>query len=111
MMSEGDLNVTIKVFRFDPSVDPKPRYDSFTIPYDEEETILGILKQIARDHDPSLVFRESCRIGNCSLCSMKVNGKPILACRKPMKDYGRTDLMIEPLHRETVIRDLVCLME
>ncbi|HUL29314.1 MAG TPA: 2Fe-2S iron-sulfur cluster-binding protein, partial [Thermodesulfobacteriota bacterium] len=105
-MSEEDLNITIKVFRFDPSMDPKPRYDSFTIPYDEEETILGILKRIVRDHDPSLVFRESCRIGNCSLCSMKVNGKGVLACRKPMKDFGKMDLVIEPLHQDKVIRDL-----
>jgi len=110
-MTGEDFYVTVKVFRFDPSVDSEPRYDSFKVSYDEEETILGVLKRIAKDHNPSLVFRESCRIGNCSLCTMKVNGKGILACRKPMKDFGKVDLVIEPLHREKVIRDLVCTME
>ncbi len=110
-MAAEDLKVTIRVFRFDPSVDSKPRYDSYRIPYDEEETILGLLKRIVKDYDASLVFRESCRIGNCSLCSMKVNGKGVLACRKPMKDFGKMELVIEPLHQDKVIRDLVCLME
>jgi succinate dehydrogenase / fumarate reductase, iron-sulfur subunit len=110
-MNGEDLTVNVKVFRFDPSIGPTPRYDSFKILYDEEETILGVLKKIAKEQDPSLGFRESCRIGNCTICGMKVNGKGVLACRKPLKDFGKVDLVIEPLHGEKVIRDLVCDME
>ena len=103
-----DGYIMIKVFRFDPSVDAKPRYDSFQVPYDKEETILGILKYITQRHDPNLGFRESCRIGNCGICSIKVNGKGVLACRKALGEFNTQELVFDPLHENKVIRDLVC---
>lgn len=109
-MNEEDRYVTIKVFRYDPSVDKEPHYDSFRVRYDEEETILGVLKYIVEHDDPSLAFRESCRIGNCGICTIKVNGKGVLACREILKNFDTPEMVLEPFHQDRVIRDLVCHM-
>jgi len=110
MKSGKDHYVTVKIFRFDPSIHSEPRYDTFQVRYDEEETILGVLKDIAQHRDPTLVFRESCRIGNCGICTVKVNGKPVLACRKTLEDFDIDKIVIDPLHENNVICDLVCEM-
>jgi succinate dehydrogenase/fumarate reductase iron-sulfur protein len=107
MSDEGQF-VSVQIFRFDLSVDAKPHYDTFRVPLDEEETILGVLKYVVKHHDPSLAFRESCRIGNCMACNVKVNGKGVVACRKTLKDFGGGKLVLDPVSEEKVIRDLVC---
>jgi succinate dehydrogenase/fumarate reductase iron-sulfur protein len=102
--------LSVRVFRFDPSVDVEPYYDSFIVPYDEQETLLGVLKYIVEHHDPSLAFRESCRIGNCVICTVRANGRRMLACRQTLRDLGTDELTIEPAYQDRVIRDLVCEM-
>ena len=109
-MSNEAQFVTVKVFRFDPAADSKPHYDTFQVAYDEGETVLGVLKSIAKYHDPGLAFRESCRIGNCAICHVKVNGKPVIACRKTLKEFETRELVLDPFNEARVIRDLVCLM-
>ena len=109
MSNEGQF-ISVQIFRFDPSIDAKPRYDTFQVPFDEEETILGVLKYVVKHHDPGLAFRESCRIGNCMACNVRVNGKGVVACRKALKDFGRDGLVLDPISEEKVIRDLVCIL-
>ncbi len=100
----------VKVFRYDPAHDREPHYDTFEIPYDEQETIMGVLKQIAEHHDGSLAFRESCRIGNCLICTVKVNGRKLLSCRETLKDFEGDELVLEPAADDQVIRDLICII-
>jgi len=107
-MTDACDTVRVKVFRFDPSVDAEPRYDTFEVPYDDQETILGVLKYIAQHHDSSLAFRESCRIGNCVVCGVKVNGHGATACRKILKEFDTRELVVEPSRLDHIIRDLVC---
>ena len=109
-MNKEPQLLTLRIFRFDPSVDSKAHYDTFQVPYDEEETILGLLKYVVEHHDPSLAFRESCRIGNCTVCTIKVNGKGVIACRKTVKDFGTHELSFDPIHEDKVVRDLVCVV-
>ena len=46
-VAEGKKDIKVKVFRFDPSVDEKPRYVTYEIPYDkvmeEKMTVLTAL--------------------------------------------------------------------
>lgn len=109
MSAAGD-SITVRVFRFDPGVDAAPRYDAFQLPYDEQETIMGVLKTIAERFDGSLAFRESCRIGDCLICTVKVNGKRLLACQRTLKEFDAAELVIEPADEDKVIRDLVCVV-
>jgi len=106
----ADHALTVRVYRFDPTRDQEPHYDSFEMPYDEQQTIMGVMKYIAEHHDSSLAFRESCRIGNCLICTVKVNGRKVLSCRETLKDFEGDELVLEPAAEESVIRDLVCTM-
>ena len=36
---------------------------------------------IQRRHDPSLGFRYSCRVGMCGTCTLRLDGRSVLACQ------------------------------
>lgn len=95
----------IKIFRFDPSKDERPGYDSFEgIDY-EGYTVLHVLDYIYRKRDTSLAFRGAlCTKGYCGGCSVMVNGKPVLACQT----QAQKEMIIEPHPCFKVIKDLVC---
>lgn len=101
-MTDGDA-IRVKVFRFDPQRDEGPRYDSFELPVEAGRTVLGVLKTIYENYDPSLAFYHSCRIGKCTGCHVKVNGKVRLACTELVE--GR-EVQIDPMPG-VLVRDLV----
>jgi succinate dehydrogenase/fumarate reductase iron-sulfur protein len=68
--------------------------------------ILDLLVSIQRDHDPTLAFRYSCRIGACGTCTVQVDGRPALACLAIVGDAVGA-IRIEPLGGLPVIRDLI----
>lgn len=94
---------TLKVYRFDPDVDQKPRYQTYTVPYESGLSILNILQYVSDNIDPSLSYYYSCRIGKCNGCLMMVNGKPTRVCTQPPENQ----MTIEPLEGFKVIKDLV----
>lgn len=102
--------VTFKVFRFNEETDYLPYYNTYTLDVTHEEVALDILNRIKWDHDGSLSYRRSCRHGICGVCSIKVNGKGILACKSRLFDlielFGN-ELTIEPLSTKRVIKDLI----
>lgn len=70
-------------------------------------TVLDALMSIREDLDGTLAFRYACRMGICGICTVKVNGRPRLACSTKLGDLGTQELFIEPIHDKGVIRDLV----
>jgi fumarate reductase (CoM/CoB) subunit B len=95
--------VLARVFRYDPSRDDKPRYETYEVPYEKNMRVLDVLRSIQENHDHSLAFRYSCRRRRCGTCSVFVNGKPVLACFEAAK----REMVIEPLPHLPIIRDLV----
>jgi succinate dehydrogenase/fumarate reductase-like Fe-S protein len=95
---------TVKIFRSDPKDNSKTWYDSFTVPFEKGQSILGVMKYIYENLDPSLAFYDSCRIGKCTGCHIQVNHKTRLACTT-ITNGG--DLTLEPLHGYPIVRDLV----
>lgn len=95
--------VTARVFRYDPSRDDKPRYETYDVPYAKDMRILDVLHYIQENYDGSLAFRYSCRRRRCGTCTVMVNSKPVLAC------FGgaEKEMTIEPLPNLPIIRDLV----
>lgn len=95
----------VKVFRFDPSKDKEPRYDTFKVPLLENMSVLGVLHHIYEKMDSSLAFYFSCRgsYNKCGGCMMLVNGKAIMACDAP----AESEMKIDPLPKKKIIRDLV----
>jgi len=97
--------VTAKVFRFNPLIDSKPRFDEFTLPYSSSVTVLRVLRYIYEHLDPTLAFRNyHCGASVCGCCRVTVNGKRNKSC-SILVQPGET-VIIEPHDREKVIRDL-----
>ena len=102
-MSDKENKIQAKVFRYDPSVETAPHYEDYEVPWNEQETILGVLDYIRTNYDPSIAYRDSCLYGCCAICIVKVNGKNVLACNTVVKE---AELLIEPANRDKVLRDL-----
>lgn len=69
-------------------------------------TVLDLLREIQRSHDPTLGFRYSCRVAMCGTCAVRVDGRSTLACRAVVApDVERVE--IGPLAGLPVVRDLI----
>jgi succinate dehydrogenase / fumarate reductase iron-sulfur subunit len=92
----------IKLARSDPAA-----VKHFTLELDSRMTVLDALFIIQREHDPSLSFRCSCRVGMCGTCAMRVNWMPRLACQTRVETLQADAITIEPLANLPVSKDLV----
>jgi succinate dehydrogenase/fumarate reductase iron-sulfur protein len=93
----------MKIFRFDPSRDRNPHYETFEVPYDKGDRILDVLLRIREDLGRDLAFRWACKNRICGSCSVSVNGEPKLLCW----DEAKPEMTLEPLSNFPVIKDLV----
>jgi succinate dehydrogenase/fumarate reductase iron-sulfur protein len=98
----GTIKAT--VFRYDPSEDKEPRYETFQVPWRNEITVLEVLRYIFENLAP-ISFRYECRSMQCGVCGVKVNKEPCLACAKAIE--SPQEITIEPLDGFPVIKDLV----
>jgi len=96
------MKVNIKRF-----LNNKVWFEHFEIEYKEDETILELLDRI-KNIDRSVTYRSFCRSSICGTCAVKVNDKTVLACKSKVKNFIEHDeIVIEPIDRVKVIRDLV----
>jgi fumarate reductase (CoM/CoB) subunit B len=100
-------NIDVRLFRFDPNSDASPRYTRHAVAYDEHTSVLDLLEAINDTAEP-FAFQRECRMYRCGSCAVKVNGKPVLACQKRIKELeqGR-ELVIEPSTCFPLIKDLL----
>ncbi|MCP9484463.1 MAG: 2Fe-2S iron-sulfur cluster-binding protein [Gaiellaceae bacterium MAG52_C11] len=77
----------------------------FTVEVGEPTMVLDVLLALQRT-DASLAFRYSCRVAMCGTCTIRVDGRPVLACRTPVL-LGADGLLLEPLAGLPVVRDLI----
>ena len=102
------MNLTLKIYRFNPETDKEPHYDTFTVEAEPNERILDCLNRVRWQQDSSLAFRMSCAHGICGSDGLTINGHEALACQKLVKDYDYTkELLIEPLKYFDVVKDLI----
>ncbi len=95
--------VKARIFRYDPEKDREPHFDLFEVPYTDQMSVLGVLNYIYENLDRSLAFYQSCRMGRCYGCSMRMNGKTVIACRT----HALKEMTIEPPLPGKVVRDLL----
>lgn len=93
---------TVKVFRFDPAIDKKPRYETYNVPY-EQSSVQQVLIHIFEDIDPTLAFRTGCRRAWCMGCPVLVNGMPALSCTT----LAEANMTVEPHPKFEVKKDLI----
>ncbi len=105
------MQVTLKVFRYNPEKDKKPHYDVFTLDdVEPTERVLDLLERVKGLQDGTLTFRRSCAHGVCGSDAMRINGQNRLACKTLVQDVG-TKITVEPLLGLPVIKDMIVDME
>ena len=102
-------SVTMSIYRYDPTLDEKPYMQDIVIevPTDKDIMVLDAL-HLAKDQEPSLSYRRSCREGVCGSDGMNINGKNGLACVTPLSEaVKRNKLTLRPMPGLPVVRDLI----
>lgn len=106
-MSLEPKTIEMEVLRYRPEHDQEPVFQTYTVPFTDDMSVLQGLQTIKDDLDGTLSFRWSCRMAICGSCGMMVNGVPKLACHTFLRDYHPGKLRIEPLTHFPIERDLV----
>lgn len=99
--------IIAKVFTYNPAVDAEPRYVTYEVPFEPDETTgkmtaMQVLHHIY-DNDTTMGYEYSCISGLCGRCSMMIDGKACLACWTCVEPGEHT---FEPLAGFPVVRDL-----
>ena len=105
------MEVTVKVFRFNPEKDKKPHYESYKLEAQPTDRVLDMLEYIKGSFDGTLSFRRSCAHGICGSDAMRINGRNYLACKALLKDMHSNKIIVEPILGMRVIKDLIVDME
>ena len=105
------MEIRLKVFRYQPEKDQRPRYDVFTLEVDPTDRVLDLLEYVHGDVDGSLAFRRSCAHGVCGSDAMRINGRNMLACKVLVRDIHSGEITVEPLLGMKVIKDLIVDMD
>jgi fumarate reductase (CoM/CoB) subunit B len=93
--------LTVRISRFDPSTDEKPRLEPYRVNVREGARVLHVLHAIHDETDPTLTYRYCCGTGQCGSCAVRVDGEPVLACMEEARD----GITIEPINLP-VVKDL-----
>jgi len=78
-------------------------YDEYRVPIEDGQSVFSVLQYIYDHLDPTLAFTGSCRIGLCSCCLVRVNGKVVRACTTLIKE----DIQVDPYKKSCTVRDLI----
>ena len=105
------MEVTVKVFRFNPEKDKKPHYETYKLTAEPTDRVLDLLEHIKGYYDGTLSFRRSCAHGICGSDAMRINGRNYLACKALVKDLHSNKITVEPVLGLKVIKDLIVDME
>jgi succinate dehydrogenase / fumarate reductase iron-sulfur subunit len=104
------MEVTLKIFRFNPEVDKKWHYETYTLEAEPTDRVLDLLEKVKAYNDGTLAFRRSCAHGVCGSDAMRINGKNSLACKTLVRDLG-AKITVDPIMGLKVIKDLIVDME
>ncbi|NLD70797.1 MAG: succinate dehydrogenase iron-sulfur subunit [Limnobacter sp.] len=96
----------LRIYRFDPDTDSRPRMQDFDVqPGPTDRMLLDLLMRV-RQVDDSVSFRRSCREGVCGSDAMNINGRNGLACIQPLASL-KEPVVLRPLPGFPVVRDLI----
>ncbi len=105
--SEPTRVYRFEIFRYDASLDQRPRFQTYDLAAEGDFSVLEALLKIQEEQDPSLAFRYCCRGAVCGSCAMSINGRLDLACRVQRKALSGERVVLEPLPGFEVLKDLV----
>jgi len=102
-------DITLKINRYDPD-DNKFWVQEYKLKAGRILRFVDLFRKINDEQDPTLTWASSCEHGQCGTCSVKINGKPLLACELLVENaveyFGTTTFTVEPLEVAPLVRDL-----
>jgi len=104
------MEIELRIQRFDPEHDTRPRWQTFTVPIEPMDRVLDVLTRAKERFDGSITFRRSCAHGVCGSDALLINGRNRLACKVRVEQLGRT-VTVAPLPGLPVVKDLVVDMD
>ena len=109
---EEQKQIEFRLLCFNPEVDTKAYFKTFSIELEKGVTILRAINYIKDHVDPTITFRHFCQAGICGSCAMRINGVSKLACTTQVWDELENCaeegvILVEPMNNMEVIRDLV----
>jgi succinate dehydrogenase / fumarate reductase, iron-sulfur subunit len=104
------MEITLKIFRYNPEKDKRGHYEVYKVEGDENERVLDLLEYIKGNYDGTLSFRRSCAHGVCGSDAIRINGRNMLACKTLVRDVG-TNITVEPVLGLKIVKDLIVDME
>ncbi len=104
------MEVTLKIFRYNPEVDKTFHYETYSLEADETDRVLDLLEKVKGYNDGTLSFRRSCAHGICGSDALRINGRNMLACKALVRDVGDR-ITVEPILGLKVVKDLIVDME
>lgn len=105
------MQVTLKIFRYNPEDDLKKHYDTFTLEAKATDRVLDLLERVKGKDDGTLGFRRSCAHGVCGSDAVRINGANRLACKVLVQDLKSKTVTIEPILGLPIEKDLIVDME
>jgi succinate dehydrogenase iron-sulfur subunit len=110
MATTTTYNITLKVQRYNPE-ENRSWVQEYTLEAGRILRFVDLFRKINDELDPTLAWGSSCEHGQCGSCSMKINGKPLLACELLVENaveyFGTTTFIVQPLDVAPVVRDLL----
>lgn len=104
------MEVVLRIRRYNPEVDDKAHYESYSVEAEPNDQVLDLLNQVKWYQDGTLSYRKSCAHGVCGSDAMRINGVNRLACKVLVKDVGHK-ITIEPILGMTAQKDLIVDMD
>jgi len=98
--------ITLRIPKFNPTIDSKKTWIDFQIPYQKWTTVLDAILEAKNHLDHSIAVRYSCRQATCGSCGMIINGRPRLACFTKISELDSDIVKVEPMNNFPIIRDL-----
>ncbi|MBW2430732.1 MAG: succinate dehydrogenase/fumarate reductase iron-sulfur subunit [Deltaproteobacteria bacterium] len=111
---KNSYNLTLKIHRYDP-VTERTWIQNYDLKAGRILRFVDLFRKINEEQDPTLTWNSACEHGQCGTCSVKVNGKPLLACEllveNAVQNFGTSTFNIEPLDIAPAVRDLLVNLE
>lgn len=112
-MSE-EYDIRLKIRRFDPE-SGRRWVQTYELTAGAILRFTDVLRKVNLEQDPTLAWSSSCEHGQCGSCSVKVNGRPLLACEllveNAVKTFKTKEFLLEPITVGPLVRDLVVDLE
>jgi succinate dehydrogenase / fumarate reductase iron-sulfur subunit len=111
---EKTYDLTLKIKRYDPDT-KRSWMQTYQLEAGRIQRFTDVFRKINNELDPSFAWNSSCEHAQCGTCSVKVNGKPLLACELLVENavayFGTNEFTVEPITVANVVRDLVVDLE